>query len=104
MMVRPRTSTETIRKMGRSGDLCKQSQYDGNRCGHKPSRCPSRLSRVPHNSMADQLYLSCWLRKHTEQNMLRHYETVLKLFPFSRLTQSPSTFKVIPVDYAEPAV
>ncbi len=54
--------------------------------------------------MADQLYLSYWLRKHTGQNMLRHYETALKLFPFSRLSRSPSTFKVIPLDYAEPAV
>jgi hypothetical protein len=61
-------------------------------------------SRVPHNPMADQLYLSYWLRKHTGQNMLRHYETLLKLFPFSRLTQNPSTFRVIPLDYSEPAV
>src|SRR6266436_3144218 len=54
--------------------------------------------------MADQLYLSYWLRNHTGQNMLRHYETALKLFPFSLLAQNPSTFKVIPLDYAEPAV
>lgn len=36
--------------------------------------------------------------------MLRHYEKMLKLFPFSRLARQPSTFKVIPVDYGEPAV
>jgi len=36
--------------------------------------------------------------------MLRHYEKLLRLFPFSRLAQQPSTFKVIAVDYSEPAV
>src|SRR5258708_16494758 len=63
-----------------------------------------RVTNLPQNYMADKLYLSYWLRKHTEQNMLRHYETALKLFPFSLLAQNPSTFKVIPLDYAEPAV
>src|SRR5689334_10909775 len=38
MMVRPRTSTETIRKMGSSGDLRKQSQYDGNRSRERYGR------------------------------------------------------------------
>src|SRR5690349_1656517 len=90
MMVRPRTSTDTIRKMGTSGDLSKRSQYDGNRSSH----C----------IMADQLYLSYWLRNHTDQTMLRHYEKFLKLFPFSRLARQPSTFKVIAVDYTESPV
>src|SRR5260370_21834459 len=36
--------------------------------------------------------------------MLRHYETVVKLFPDSRLARQASTFKVIAVDYNEPAV
>src|ERR1700678_3239845 len=31
MMVSPRTSTETIRNMGRRGDLNKRRKYDGNR-------------------------------------------------------------------------
>jgi len=34
--------------------------------------------------------------------MLRHYEKMLRLFPFSRLAQQASTFKVIAVDYNEP--
>src|SRR5260370_28312433 len=55
-------------------------------------------------AMADQLYLSYWLRNYSEQNMLRHYERVLRLFPFSRLARQPSTFKVIAVDYNEPPV
>ena len=54
--------------------------------------------------MADQLYLSYILRKYSEENMLRHYEKLLGLFPFSRLAKNPSTFKVIPVNYTEPAV
>ncbi len=36
--------------------------------------------------MADQLYLSYWLRGFTEFNMLRHLETALRRFPFSRLS------------------
>src|ERR1700692_946553 len=54
--------------------------------------------------MADQLYLSYILQKYSEENMLRHYERLLGLFPFSRLAKNPSTFKVIPVNATEPAV
>jgi hypothetical protein len=54
--------------------------------------------------MADQLYLSYTLRNYSEETMLRHYEKLLRLFPFSRLARQPSTFKVIPVDFTEPAV
>jgi len=54
--------------------------------------------------MADQLYLSYTLRNYSEENMLRYYEKLLKLFPFSRLARQTSTFKVIPVDITEPAV
>lgn len=35
--------------------------------------------------------------------MLRHYEKMLRLFPYSRLAQGVSVFKVIPVAYSEPA-
>lgn len=54
--------------------------------------------------MADQLYLSYTLRKYSQENMLRYYEKLLGLFPFSRLAKNPSTFKVIPVNCREPAV
>jgi hypothetical protein len=54
--------------------------------------------------MADQLYLSYWVNGYTENNMLRHYERLLKLFPYSRLTRGETTFRVIPVSYAEPAL
>ena len=54
--------------------------------------------------MADQLYLSYWLRNFSEPTMLRQYEKLLRLFPFSRLAKQPSTFKAIAVDYSEPIV
>ncbi len=54
--------------------------------------------------MADQLYLSYWLRNYSEQTMLRHFEKLLRLFPFSRLATQASTFKVLAVDYSEPQV
>src|SRR5436305_11703835 len=60
----------------------------------------------PRNAplMADQLYLSYWLSNYSEQNMLRYYERVLRLFPFSRLARQPSTFKVSAVDETEAPV
>jgi hypothetical protein len=54
--------------------------------------------------MADQLFLSYWLRNYTESTMLRNYEKLLRLFPFSVLTRQPSTFKVMAVDANEPVV
>jgi hypothetical protein len=53
--------------------------------------------------MADQLFLSYWLRGFNDLNMLRHYEKVLRLFPFSVLSKQPSVFRIIPVDYQQPA-
>jgi hypothetical protein len=54
--------------------------------------------------MADQLYLSYWLRNFNEQSMLRSFEKLLRLFPFSRLTKQPSTFKMSAVDTTEPVL
>jgi hypothetical protein len=54
--------------------------------------------------MADQLYLSYTLQKYSEETMLRYFEKLAKLFPFSRLARHPSTFKVTPVNHTEPAV
>src|SRR5271166_723768 len=68
------------------------------RCGR------TRLGGRGNQRMADQLYLSYWLRNFNDQNMLKHYEKLLRMFPFSRLARQPSTFKVIAVDYNEPAV
>lgn len=54
--------------------------------------------------MADQLFLSYWLRNYTESTMLRNYEKLLRLFPFSRLGIQPSTFKVTAVAVNEPVL
>ena len=54
--------------------------------------------------MADQLYLSYWLHGYSEQNMLRHYEKMLRLFPFSQLSRQAGVFRIIPVSFNEPAV
>ena len=54
--------------------------------------------------MADQLFLSYWLRNHNHSAMLRNYEKLLKLFPFSQLTQQASTFKIMGVNANEPVV
>jgi hypothetical protein len=54
--------------------------------------------------MADQLFLSYWLRNYSDATMLRNYEKMLRLFPFSRLGQQASTFKIMAVDVSEPVV
>jgi hypothetical protein len=54
--------------------------------------------------MADQLFLSYWLRNYTDSTMLRNYEKLLRLFPFSQLTHQASTFKIMAVDVSEPVV
>src|SRR5580704_5864222 len=56
------------------------------------------------NLMADQLFLSYWLRNYSDSSMLRNYEKLLRLFPFSRLAQQASTFKILAVDASEPEV
>jgi hypothetical protein len=53
--------------------------------------------------MADQLYLSYWLNGFTRQNMLRHYEKMLRLFPYSRLMFGAAVFRIVPIAYSEPA-
>ena len=54
--------------------------------------------------MADQLFLSYWLQNHGESSMLRNYDKLLRLFPFSRLAKHASTFKIMAVDSSEPVV
>src|SRR3954465_6635554 len=52
--------------------------------------------------MADQLFLSYRLHGYTENNMLRHYEKLLRQFPFSRLSTSGSILVVKAVSWDEP--
>lgn len=54
--------------------------------------------------MADQLYLSYWLRGFTTHNMARHFEKMLRVFPYSRLARHPATVRVLAMDYALPPV
>jgi hypothetical protein len=54
--------------------------------------------------MADQLFLSYWLRNYSDATMLRNYEKLLRLFPFSRLARQASTFRIMAVDPNEPVV
>jgi hypothetical protein len=53
--------------------------------------------------MADQLYLSYWLRGFSEHNMLRHFERMLRLFPRSRLGPG-ALLRVRAVEFAEPVL
>lgn len=54
--------------------------------------------------MPDQLYLSLWLRAFTAENMLRQFDEVLQIFPFSRLRPGVASLKVYALEYAEPPV
>ncbi len=53
--------------------------------------------------MPDRLYLSYRLRGFTAQNMLRHLEKALRVFPFSRLRPA-AAIAVYAVEIAEPAL
>lgn len=52
--------------------------------------------------MADRLYLSYWLRGYTEANQLRHYERLLRTFPFSQLSRALTVLRVHAVADSEP--
>lgn len=52
--------------------------------------------------MPDRLYLSLWLRSFTERTMLRHFEELLRTFPFSRLQPGISQLRVYALEFAEP--
>ena len=53
--------------------------------------------------MPDQLYVSYWLRGFTGENMLRHLDKALRLFPFSRLKPDVA-LTVYAVEISEPAI
>ncbi len=52
--------------------------------------------------MTDQLYLSIWLDRGTQARRLKHFETLLRLFPFSQRPQGQTTVSVQAVDSTEP--
>ncbi len=51
--------------------------------------------------MSDRLYLSCWIRGYTEHNMVRHFELLLRKFPFSRLNPR-AIIRLYALEIAEP--
>jgi hypothetical protein len=71
---------------------------------------PSDLNQVSKHSlsgynqhrMPDRLFLSCWVRGFSASNMLRHFETVLSRFPFSKLAAHGPMVRVRAIEMAEP--
>ncbi len=54
--------------------------------------------------MADQLYLSYWLRGFNERNMLAAFGKMLGKFPFSSSQPGASTLRIHAIEYAEPVL
>ncbi|HMF75926.1 MAG TPA: hypothetical protein VK604_09725 [Bryobacteraceae bacterium] len=52
--------------------------------------------------MTDQLSLSIWLERNSRANRMRHFEKLLRLFPFSQREQGQSTISIQAVDSTEP--
>jgi hypothetical protein len=52
--------------------------------------------------VTDQLYLSIWLERGSHAKRLKHFETLLRLFPFSQRPQGQTTVSVQAVDSTEP--
>jgi hypothetical protein len=52
--------------------------------------------------VTDQLYLSIWLARDSRAKRLKHFEKLLRLFPFSQRPQGQTTVSVQAVDSTEP--
>lgn len=52
--------------------------------------------------MADRLNVSYWLRGFGPLTMLREYEKMLRLFPYSKLRRADSTFRIYVLEHVEP--
>ena len=53
--------------------------------------------------MTDQLYLSVWLERHAQADRLRHFQTLLRLVPFSQREKQPqSAVRIQAVNVTEP--
>lgn len=61
-----------------------------------------RLRRSDNGSVTDQLYLSLWLNRPNRPTRLRHFEQLLKLFPFSQREQPQSTVSILAIDSTQP--
>jgi hypothetical protein len=54
--------------------------------------------------MPDRLYLSCWVRGWTAENMMRHFAKLVRLFPHSKLAQRTTELRVYAFEDREPPV
>lgn len=52
--------------------------------------------------MADRIYLSVWARGFTGPNMLRHFEKMLSVFPFSKLAARGPVLRIYAIEHMEP--
>jgi hypothetical protein len=52
--------------------------------------------------VTDQLFLSIWLEPQMRRTRMRHFEKLLRLFPFSQCEQPQSTVSVLAIDFTEP--
>jgi hypothetical protein len=52
--------------------------------------------------MADQLFLSYWLRGFSTMNMLRHFEKMLRVFPFSPQSPGIGVLRIQALRWSEP--
>jgi len=52
--------------------------------------------------VTDQLYLSIWLDHDTRGKRLKHFEKLLRLFPFSQRAQGQTTVSAQAIDSTEP--
>ncbi len=54
--------------------------------------------------MADHLYLSYWIRGFSANSMLRHFDKLMRQFPFSVLTKGEAILQIRAVDDQEPVL
>jgi hypothetical protein len=52
--------------------------------------------------MSDRLYVSCWVHGYTGANMLRHFEKLLGVFPYSKLANRGPVLRIYALEHAEP--
>ncbi len=52
--------------------------------------------------MPDELYLSIWVRGFRAEDVLRRFEGLLRVFPFSRLRPGISVLRIYALEYSEP--
>jgi hypothetical protein len=58
--------------------------------------CPDKMGAM------DQLSLSMWLMRSQQNNRLRQFEKLLRLFPFSQRSQPQSIISIHGIDHTEP--